>query len=291
MGLLQPDQTAEPELSPDEEVDLAAKELGEPLATYRAGGRRTRIKVIVGAALVLYGIVANYVWWVHGPAHFGHVQFHLLVLPPILGGGLLWFLYRNRGLRILVFPTGLLQLKPNEVESFPWESVATVRLRTDGGEPQYRRNQFGELESCWLPATVPLIQVWNGWFEIERLDGAKSRFKPAVADYPELARQVQEGTFAVLWPKLLVELEKGSGFPFGDLLAMREGLKLGNKSLAWSEIREVAFAHRMLQIKRHGSWRTWWIKEISQIPNPHVLFGLLAMMGVKKPEAKDDEAA
>lgn len=284
MGLLQPDQAEEPELSPDEEADLAARELGEPLATFRAGGRRAKLKGIVGIALVFYGIVANYFWWVHGPARFGHIEFHLLIAPPILGGGLLGFLYRNRGLRILVFPTGLLRLKPEEVESFPWDTVTTVRLKTDAGEPVIERTEKGDIKNCWLPVTVPMIQVWNAWFEIERTDSVKTRFTPAVAEYPELANMVQTGTFAVMWPNLLVEFEKGGSFYFGDLSVSRGGLHQGGKSLAWSEVKEVTVAHKMVQIKKVGSWRTWWIKEISQVPNVHVFFGVLAMMGVKKAE-------
>jgi hypothetical protein len=287
MGLLQPEQAEEPELSTDAEADLAERELGEPDATFRAGGRRTKLKVFLGIGLVVYGLVANYLWWVHGPARFGHLEFHFLILPPIIGGGLLAFLYRNRGLRILVFPTGLLRLKPNEVESFPWDSVATVRLRTDAGEPIFERNEAGEIVACWLPVSVPLVQVWNAWFEIERGDGVKTRFTPGVADYPELARLVQCGTFATAWPGLLMELESGGSVPFGDLAVTRDGLRCGIKSLAWSEIKEVTFAHRMLQIKKVGSWRTWWIKEISQVPNPHLLFGVLALNGVKKAEPAD----
>ena len=289
MGLLQPDQTEEPELSPDEEADLAAKELGEPLAVFRAGGRRAKLKVIAGVALVVYGLVANYFWWVHGPAKFGHIEFHLLIAPPIIGGGLLGFLYRNRGLRILVFPTGLLRLRPDAVESFPWEAVSTVRLKTDAGEPVIEYSETGEIANCWLPVTVPLVQVWNAWFEIERHDGMKSRFRPAVAEYPELGRMVQTGTFAAMWPNLLVEFEKGGSVPFGGLSISREGLHLGGKSLAWSEVKAVTVVHKMVHVKKAGSWRAWWIKEISQVPNVHLLFGALAMMGVKKAEETKPE--
>jgi hypothetical protein len=286
MGLLQPDQAEDPELSTDQEADLAARELGAPDAVFRAGGRRTKLKVALGAALVFYGLIANYLWWVHGPAKFGHLEFHFLILPPIIGGGLLGFLYRNRGLRILVFPTGLLRLTPNVVESFPWDAVTTLRLKSDAAEPNYERNDAGELTGCWFSMTVPLVQVWNSWFEIERADGAKTRFTPAVAEYPELARLVQCSTFETIWPRLLENLEQGGTFAFGELVVSRDGLRVGLKSLSWSDIKDVALAHRIIQIKRVGSWRAWWTRVISDVPNPHVLFGLFAMMGVKKPDEK-----
>lgn len=289
MGLLQPEQAEEPELSTDEEVDLAAKELGEPLAIYRGGGRYMKLKVILGVALLMYGLIANYFWWVHGPARFGHIEFHLLIAPPVIGGGLLAFLYRNRGLRVLIFPTGLLRLKPNEVESFPWETIVAVHLKTDTREPIIEYTDTGEIAQCWLPVSVPLVQVWNSWFEIERSDLKKSRFTPAVADYPELARQVQCGTFAVLWPKLLTNWHNGESTTLGDLTVSREGIQFANKALAWSEIKEVSLAHKILSLKKVGSWRGWWAKEISQIPNPHLLMAVFELAGVKKKGDLEDE--
>ncbi len=271
----------------DEEVEIATQELGTPDAVFRAGGRWARVKTVVAFALIAYGLVANYVWWVHGPAQFGHFQFHLLFVPPIIGAALLWFLYRNRGLRVLVFPTGLLRLKPDEVESFPWEAVAVMRQKTDASEPQFRWGVGGDLTACWLPASVPAVQVWNAWFEIERTDGTKTRFTPAVADYADLSERVQCGTFAVLWPKSLADLGRGTPVVFGDLLVTAEGLRQGIRVLPWADVREVTLAHKVLSIKRQASWRTWLMKDSSQIPNLHVLLGLLAVFGPKQVEEEE----
>lgn len=277
MGLTDADEPPDA----DEEVDLATRELGTPDAVYRAGGRWARVKAVVGVVLILYGAAANYGWWVHGPAQFGHVQFHLLVVPPVIGGALLWFLYRNRGLRVLVFPTGLLRLKPDEVESFPWDAVAVVRQKTDATAAEYRWGVDGELTACWLAAGVPAVQVWNAWFEVERADGTKTRFTPAVADYADLAERVQKGTFAVLWPKLLADITAGTPAAFDDLLATADGLRLGDRLLPWADVKEVSLTHRILTIKRANSWRTWLVKDSSQVPNLHLLFGLLAVFGPK----------
>lgn len=285
MGLTDADEQPN---AADEEVDFATQQLGTPDAVFRAGGRWARVKMIVGLVLILYGGVANYVWWVHGPAQFGHFQFHLLFVPPIIGGALLWFLYRNRGLRVLIFPTGLLRLKPDEVESFPWEAVAVVRQKTDAGEPQFRWGVDGGLTACWLPVSVPAVQVWNAWFEIERTDGTKTRFTPAVADYVDLSERVQCGTFAVLWPKALADLGRGTPVPFGDLHVTAEGLRQGDKVLPWADVKEVTLAHKLLTIKREASWRTWLAKDASQVPNLHVLLGLLAVFGPKKVEVEPE---
>ncbi|QEL21021.1 DUF6585 family protein [Limnoglobus roseus] len=288
MGLTDADEQPD---ALDEEVDLATKELGTPDAVFRAGGRWARVKAIVGILLILYGVVANYVWWVHGPAQFNHLQFHILFWPPIIGTALLWFLYRNRGLRVLVFPTGLLRLRPDEVESFPWETIAVVRQKTDANEPEYRWGVNGQLTACWLPVSVPAVQVWNAWFEIERADGTKTRFTPAVADYTDLAERVQRGTFSVLWPKLLADLGRGKSVAFGDLFVTPEGLRQGDRTLSWAEIKEVSLVHKILTIKRKNTWRTWLVKDSSQVPNLHVLLGILTVLGPKKVEEEPEEEA
>ncbi len=289
MGLLQPEQAEEPELSTDVEADLATQQLGEPLAVFRAGGRWAKLKAIVGITLVIYGLIVNYLWWFHGPARFGHIEFHLLIAPPIIGIGLLAFLYRNRGLRILIFPTGLLRLKPNEVESFPWESITAIRFKTDTAERILEFDDNNEIINCWLPVSIPLVQVWNAWFEIERTDGEKTRFTPAVSEYTELARYVQTETFQVLWPKLIDEIETNRHVIFGDLMVKDEGLSHNGKSLTWGEIKEVTLAHKIISIKKKGSWRTWWLKEISQVPNPHLLFGWFARKGILKTEESESD--
>lgn len=275
---------------PDEEVDLATRELGQPDAVFRAGGRWARVKTVVGFGFVIYGLVANYFWWVHGPAQFGHLEFHLLFWPPIIGAALLWFLYRNRGLRVVVFPTGVLRLKQEEVESFPWASITVVRQRTDAAEPQLRWDADGRLTACWLPVSIPWVQVWDAWFEIERADGTKTRFTPGVANYPDLSERVQVGTFQALWPKVQTDLARGVPIAFGDLLVSRDGLTQSGRLLKWDDIKAITIVHKIITVKRKDSWRTWWVKGTSEIPNLHVLLGVLAILGPKKIEVEGDEA-
>lgn len=277
---------------PDDDVARATRELGEPDALFRVSPRWFRAKLAVGLGLILYGVVANYLWWVHGPGRGGHIQFELLLLPPIIGGGLLVFMYRNRGLRVLVYPTGVLRLRPGGVESFPWDEVTEVRLKLDpAGEPRFARDDAGRPTACWLPAKVPTFQVWNAWVEVERADGTEARFSPALADYPALAEHIQRGTFVVLWPKVLAKLARGGEVEFGDLSVGPAGLRAGKQTLRWADVADVTVSQKTLSVKRSGGWLPWFAKEVTAVPNPHLLLALADVLRPAAPPAAPAEPA
>ena len=109
------------------------------------------------------------------------------------GSALLWHMYRQRGLFVLVYPTGLLRLRRGEVDSFPWREVDHVRLkvqRTAGAT--ITRGDDGAPVACWLPAEVPTFQLWNAGLSVAREDGVEAHFGPALTDYDLLAEEVQK---------------------------------------------------------------------------------------------------
>ena len=58
----------------DDHLTRAQTELGDPEELFRVSRGRFLAKLAVGLSLVLFGVVANYLWWVHGPGRFGHVE-------------------------------------------------------------------------------------------------------------------------------------------------------------------------------------------------------------------------
>src|SRR5579872_2207657 len=111
------------DLSGSDHLERAVTELGDPEALFRVSHGRFLAKLALGVLLVIYGVIANYLWWFEGPGTFGHFEILFLILPPISGCTLLIHMYRNRGLFILIYPTGLLRLRHGEVDSFPWDEV------------------------------------------------------------------------------------------------------------------------------------------------------------------------
>ncbi len=263
------------DLTGDDHLERAHTELGDPDAFFRISPTRFLAKLALGVALLVYGAVANYLWWVHGPATFGHFELLLLVILPLSGVSLLLHMYRNRGLYILIYPTGLLRLRRGEVDSFPWHEIEHVKLkvqRAAGAEFTY--DDDGTPVACWLPVDVPTFKLWDAGLTVTRADGVEAHFGPALTDYDALAVQVQARTFAALWPGVLDRFAGGERIDFGELEVGRAGLRHNGKLLPWRELKELTVAQGKLSLKQTGKWLPWALVDVAGVPNPHLLFAL-----------------
>jgi hypothetical protein len=263
-------------------------ELGEPDALFQISRARFFTKLSVGALLILLGLVANYLWWVEGPGRFDHYALALLVSLPITGGCLLWHMYRQRGLAILIYPTGLLRLRRGEIDSFPWHEIEQVRVKVQRADmpqivrgkaqsaetAQIVRDAEGSLVACWLPADVPTFRLWKGGLHVSREDGVEAHFSAALTDYTELAQEVQKRTFEIHWPQIWERFLSGMLVTFGDLELSLRGIQHGVKHLRWSEVKEVSILQGILRIKQKGKWYPSVLLDVFAIPNPHLLFAL-----------------
>jgi hypothetical protein len=260
----------------DEHLTRSMTELGEPDALFRVSRARFLTKLAVGLLLVTFGFVGNYLWWVHGPQRFDHFVFLLLFVLPLTGAGLLWHMYRQRGLYVLVYPTGLLRLRRGEVDSFPWREIDHIRLKVQRAASVTIIRMDEALVSCFVPADVPTFQLWNAGLSVAREDGVEAHFGPALTDYDQLAEEVQKRSFAVLWPLVWERFQAGAAIAFGDLEFSRAGLRHMGKFLRWQDVKELGVAQGKLSIKQGGKWLPWALIDIHGIPNPHVLFALAA---------------
>ncbi len=276
----------------------AVTELGEPELLFRISRTRFLAKLFLGLLLLVYGVVANYYWWVHGPATFGHLELLLLVVLPLSGGVLLFHMYRERGLYVLVYPTGLLRLRRGEIDSFPWQSIDRILIKTLGSiSPQFERAADGSLLACWLPVVVPIFQIWNAGLTVVRKDGVLARFGPVLSDYDTLAEEIQRRSFATFWPAILQYFRDGEPLPFGDLEVSSLGIRHVGKFLPWPSVKEVTISQGKLSIKVVGKWLPWVLLDLQTLPNPHVLVALLsegqklapAILPTNQPNPTDDE--
>ena len=262
------------DLSGDDHLERAVTELGEPEALFRISGGRFLAKLGLGVLLLVLGGVANYLWWVPGPARFDHFIFHLLYLLPLSGAALLVYMYRNRGLLVLVYPSGLLRLRRGEVDSFPWGEVERVQLRVQRAEAEFDRDADGATVACWLRGDVPTFKLGEAGVTLARGDGVEAHFGPALSDYDVLAAEVQKRTFAVLWPGVRARFRAGDRIDFGGVEADTAGLRHNGKLLPWRELKELSVAQGRLSVKQVGKWLPWALVDVGDIPNPHVLFAL-----------------
>lgn len=263
------------DLPKDEHLQQSVTELGDPEAMFHISGSRFLAKLSLGVLLLLFGVIGNYFWWVHGPATFGHFELLLLIVLPLTGAGLLWHMYRQRGLYVLIYQTGLLRLRRGEVDSFPWREVDHIRMKVQrAGAVTIDRGPDGTPVASWLPADVPTFQLWNAGLSIAREDGIEAHFGPALTDYDRLAEEVQKRSFAFLWPLVWERFLAGMPISFGDLELTRLGIRHVGKFLRWDDVKEMSVAQGKLSIKQGGKWLPWVLLDFHGIPNPHVLFAL-----------------
>jgi hypothetical protein len=263
------------DLPDDDHLHRAVIELGDPEALFRISRARFLTKLALGVVLVLYGLVANFFWWVHGPGTFGHFEVLLLLVPPLSGLSLLVHMYRHRGLFVLIYPNGLLRLRRGEVDSFPWHEVTTVRLRVQRADgAQFTRGPDGTPDACWLPADVPTFKLGDAGLSVARADGTEGHFGPALSHFDVLAEEVQKRTFAALWAGVRSRFRDGHPISFGELEADRTGLRHNGKVLRWRELKDLVIAQGKLSLKQTGKWLPWALVDMGSITNPHLLFAL-----------------
>ena len=256
------------------DIARAAAELGPPETLYEVRTRWFRARLVAGVALFGGGLVANALWFGFGPGRKGVFEPHLLITPLVAGGGLLLHMIRNRGLAVLVYPTGLLRLRRGEVASMRWDDVASVTVHGDLSGPPVRTE-----EACWLPVKSPRVQLWMAWLHLKHADESELKLTPALAEYPELAERAQRETFPRLYAAALAELAAGRAVPFGAKWSLvPEGFQVGAAVLAWADIREVQFKHKLIHVYRRGPrrWMPWHASALALLPNPHVFYAIVA---------------
>ena len=262
----------------DDDLARAEAELGEPEAFFHVSPGWYRAKLAVGLGLFLTGIGANVGWWILGQGNWNAHFIHLLIWPPAVGCFLLVHMYRQRGLHVLVYPTGLLRLQRGEIDSFPWNDIAHIRLKTHRAEhAEIDRDPDGNPIACWIPIETPSIMVWTAWLTVVRNDGVETHFGPALANFDQLVETIQRMTFPRLWAEVWQTFSSGRTVKFGEIELNQIGIYHAGKILRWIEVKELVIAQGRLTIKQTGRWLPWAVlKDIGDLSNPHVLFALVS---------------
>jgi hypothetical protein len=276
----------------DNSLERVQTELGDPDAAF---GARNAGKYALALGLLAASAAGHTAWWLFGPAKFTGVIAKLLFLPPILAVGLLWHLYRTRGLHVLLYPTGLLRFQRGEVESYPWAEVTALHLKADQGSVELLHGADGGIRSAWLEVDPPVFQLWAAWLSLTRQDGETAKLTPAVSGYADLVVRVQRTMFSILWPRIWEQYREGRVVPFGPFEIGRDGLRSGDKFLPWPQLAEVAVASKHVTVKKKGKWLAWASHELEQVPNPHLFLALVhearreAVPGLVSEEGEDED--
>jgi hypothetical protein len=229
--------------------------------------------------LLVVGIAFNALYWfLLDPAGI-NLPLKLVVAIGVFihGFGLLTLVYAwlNRGLWVLVYPTGLFIWKRGVVTAFPWEEISSISF---AGVRRFspvmiERDESARIQTAWLPVEES-ITFWYWKLRIRRVDGAVAEVTELMAGSEELSRMIQERTFRLLWPPVWEQIMKGDDCSFGPFRVSRAGLTDDREELVrWDQIRSIR-TDWTVQIRKTGRWRPWRTARISRIHNPHIFLAL-----------------
>ena len=231
--------------------------LGEPTAEFAVRGlalfrRLVLAPILIGAGVALEAALIA-VLHVH--------QHELLLLGVILilsGVMLLVRAWRNRGLRVLVYPEGLVRCHPQKVQALFWEEIDQVCLKRSLGYHGAAR-------------------IWRGFLTltVQTADGRRMVFDDSLPNLRQLAQIIQRETLPYLLPRATAAYEEGKALSFGKLILTQRGLSLDRIALPWSDVQKVKMGRTELLIFKKGKWTHSIRFAGGDIPNFHVLVALL----------------
>jgi hypothetical protein len=267
--------------SPPDPVADAIAALGEPISVHRVSGGRVQWKVSIGFGLIILGIILNVLWWTFGLQKMAHVLWHLLYMPFAFGIGLIGQVMWNRGVTIYHYPAGILRVGRGKVETFLWDEIASIKVRSDTGKVFGIRGDDQNWKTIWIAGKIPFIQLWKTWIELTRTDGTKLKLTPIFEGYETLAEQIQRTTFERTAPTTLQKIAAGEPFAFGPWVVNIDGITMLKSHIAWKDIKKVTMNGRILSLSNKSLWRMGKSVDISTLDNPHIL---MAIMDSRIPE-------
>ena len=240
-----------------------------------AGMTHEQVKMAMGFGMVILGIAVNVLWYTIGPANFGHIFAKFLFTPIIFGFLLIGQIIWNRGITVFIYPVGVLRVGRGKVETFLWEEITAIKVRSDAMNLAGQRDETGHWRAIWIAGKIPTIKLWTSWIELTRSDGTNLKLTPLIDDYTGLSRRIQEETFIRKWPVVREKLALGEPVAFGPVVVTAEGITLLKNNIMWPEMQKIELKGRVLKFGPKSFWRSGKAFDISTIDNPHVLFAVM----------------
>jgi hypothetical protein len=240
----------------DVAIEDKIAQLGEPAEEFALRGLGFLRSIVLASILTGAGLTLEVL--LIGVLHVHQHELLLLGLALLLSGVMLLVrALRNRGLRVLVFPEGLVRVHRGEAQALCWEEIDQVLWqKSEGGH-------------------------WRAWIggvtlSLQAADGRRMKFDDSLPRLAQLAQIVRQRTLSFLWPKALMVYEAGHTLDFGKLRISQRGLSNGKETLPWSLVQKVKSNATELSIYKKGKRGHYFDFTLSDIPNFHVLQALLA---------------
>jgi hypothetical protein len=238
----------------DVAIEDKIAQLGEPTVEFTVRGLAFFRRLALAPLLIASGLILEIV--LIGVLHLHNYE---ILLPGIflIGSGVMLLVraVRSRGLRVMVFPEGLVRLQRGRAVAFWWEEISQIWQKKGGGSHWMGR--------AWWSLTVQTV------------DGRRMIFDDSLPRLEQLTQIVRRESMTFLWPRYLADYEMGKELSFGKLRISQRGLSHGKETLPWSDLQKARFDGAQLLIYRKGKWTHSVACSVSDIPNFHVLLALL----------------
>ncbi len=245
-----------------ESLEAAALEdklsqLGKPTAEFAVRGAGFVRNLVLAPMLIGTGLTLEIL--LIGVLHIHHYDLLFLgVLLIVSGITLVVRAVRNRGLRVVVYPEGLVQLHRGEARALCWEEISQVWQKKNDG--------FHLATRAWRGLQTLRLQT---------ADGRRLTFDDSLPRLAELSEIVCEATLPFLWLTAQATLESGRALHFGNLRVSQQGLGRGKETWPWSDVQKIKINTGQLSAYKKGKWTPGLVFALSEMPNSHVLVALL----------------
>jgi hypothetical protein len=229
-------------------------QLGAPLALHQTSSFTRVATVLAGLFTCAMGAICLAMIARHEVAD--HRFIGIAFMAPVGGLCLVWQGLRNHGVRILVFPEGLVLFRHHRADVWRWDQIDAVYLQPD---PVAR------------PALAQVVTL-------RRQDGERLVFNSGL-EYVDnqLGVRGQVETCRRLLPRFWEALGTGATLDFGPLQVSPEGIHKHPESCSWEEVTAVELTEESLVIRRQdgaGRRRNWKLP-LAQVPNTALLLALI----------------
>jgi hypothetical protein len=239
---------------PPDELGSKLGELGKPLAEFAVTGGRFLRSLILAPILFLLGwAVIVGMAFVAAQKLRGSIGKLFVVGIVMVVGAVVMVIraLRNRGLRVLIFPEGLVRFQGEQTKTFFWDQVVSV----------CRHNT----KSNWHHGALGSLV-----YAVELASGETLRFDDYLPDLKRLGEMIEQRTLPYLLPLAQAALDAGETVAFGSVRVNQEGITHKKQTLPWNQVKSIEIADA-LKIKRHNKWAAWCTLPTAEVQNSHVL--------------------